>query len=74
MRPARPAPKEGFIGRLQLLGVDGSRLESVRTTLEKHQTDRSVRYLPVDTGDRQRLVFLQVRAVFPFSDWRAIHE
>jgi hypothetical protein len=55
---------------VRLLGVDGSRLESIRTTLEKHQTDRSVRYLPVDTGDRQRLTFLQVRAVFPFSDWR----
>jgi hypothetical protein len=55
---------------VRLVGVDGSRLESIRTTLDKHQTDRSVRYLPVDTGDRQRLTFLQVRAVFPFSDWR----
>jgi hypothetical protein len=55
---------------VRLLGVDGSRLESIRTTLDKHQTDRGVRYLPVDTGDRQRLTFLQVRAVFPFSDWR----
>jgi hypothetical protein len=55
---------------VRLLGVDSSRLESIRTTLDKHQTDRSVRYLPVDTGDRQRLTFLQVRAVFPFSDWR----
>ena len=55
---------------VRLLGVDGSRLESIRMTLDKHQTDRGVRYLPVDTGDRQRLTFLQVRAVFPFSDWR----
>jgi hypothetical protein len=55
---------------VRLLGVDGSRLESIRATLDKHQTDRSVRYIAVDTGDRQRLTFLQVRAVFPFSDWR----
>ena len=55
---------------VRLLGVDGSRLESIRTILDKHQTDRGVRYLPVDTRDRQRLTFLQVRAVFPFSDWR----
>lgn len=52
------------------LGIDGSRLESIRTILDKHQTDRGVRYVLVDTGDRQRLTFLQVRAVFPFSDWR----
>jgi hypothetical protein len=29
-----------------------------------------VRYLPVDTGDRERITFVQIRAVFPFSDWR----
>lgn len=56
---------------VRLMGLDGSRLESVRNAIEKHQTDRGVGYLPVDTGDRQRLVFLQVRAVFGFSEWRS---
>jgi len=55
---------------VRLMGIDGSRLEIVRNAIEKHQTDRGVRYLTVDTGDRQRLVFLQVRAVFGFSEWR----
>ena len=38
--------------------------------LDKNQSDRGVRYLPVDTADRERITFLQVRAVFPLSDWR----
>jgi hypothetical protein len=55
---------------VRLIGVDGSRLEWVRSVLHRHQVERSTRYLPVDTQDRQRLTFMQVRAVFPFSDWR----
>lgn len=55
---------------IRLAGLDSSRLERVRAVLDANQTERSVRYLPVDTGDRQRLTFFQVRAVFPFSDWR----
>ena len=57
---------------VRLLGIDGSRLEAVRALLEKHQSERGGRYIHVDTSDRQRLAFMQVRAVFPFSDWRGI--
>ncbi len=56
---------------IRLAGLGGSRMQPIRPVLDKYQTDRGVRYLPVDTGDRQRMVFLQVRAVFPFSDWRS---
>jgi hypothetical protein len=55
---------------VRFMGIDGSRLETVRSAIEKYQTDRGIRYLPVNTGDRRRLVFLQVCAVFGISEWR----
>lgn len=55
---------------VRLMGIDGARLGAVRDVLDHNQTDRTVRYLPVAVGDRQRVTFLQVRAVFPLSDWR----
>lgn len=54
----------------RLFGVDASRLEPLRALLDKNQSDRGVRYLPVDTADRERITFIQVRAVLPFSEWR----
>jgi hypothetical protein len=57
---------------VRFLGIDGQRIEGVRASLEKYQTERGGHYIPVDTGDRERLAFVQVRAVFPFSDWRSM--
>ena len=45
-------------------------MEAMKPLLQKFATTRDTEYIPVETGDPDRLSFVQFRAAFPLTDWR----
>jgi len=59
---------ENGIFVIRLLGIDAARLGDIPDVLGRVDITRTTPFEVVDTGDPERIVFLQVRAVFPLSD------
>lgn len=55
---------------VRMAGVDAQCSEALKPLLLKSVTTRDTDYIPVETGDPDRLIFLQFRAGFPLTDWR----
>jgi hypothetical protein len=54
---------------VRFVGMDVGRADSIVPMLNRFSYQRGVNYQPVDIGDPTRIVFIQYRSVFPFSDW-----
>jgi hypothetical protein len=61
--------QENGLTLVRLLGIDAARTVEIAPVLDRFAYPRGVAYEPVDIGDRDRIIFLQVRAVFPLSEW-----
>ena len=55
---------------LRIIGADMRCLEAAKVILNKHATTRETEYIPVDTGDPDRILIVQLRAAFAITDWR----
>jgi hypothetical protein len=54
---------------VRFLGMDAGREDMILPVLNEFAQQRQHAYTHVNTGDPERIVFLQIRAVFPLSDW-----
>jgi hypothetical protein len=54
---------------VRLVGMDAGREDEILPVLNEYAEQRQHCYTHVRVYDPERIVFMQIRAVFPFSDW-----
>ena len=65
--PLNPSTRATVV---RMAGADAQCMEALKPLLKKFTTTRDTDYIPVETDDHDRLVFVQFRAAFPLTDWR----
>lgn len=60
--------KENGVFVVRLLGIDQAQAGNLPTLLNQYSS-RGTPYEVMDTGDADKIIFLQHRTVFPYSDW-----
>jgi hypothetical protein len=61
--------RENGVFVIRLLGIDRKHAGDLPELLGRYDYQRGTGFQVVDIDDRDRIVFVQFRAVFPYSDW-----